>query len=100
MKIDSSFLKHIAELSRIKLSKKELRKFTPQMRTILESVKVLKEVDTTNVEPMKKHVPFSDLREDTAGKSIEQEDVLSNVKHMENGMVKVYGEVFGGIEES
>ena len=100
MKIDIPFLKHIAQLSRIKLSKKELRKFTPQMKTILESVSVLQEVDTTNVKPMKEHVPFSDLREDTAGKRMKQEEVLLNVKHIENGMVKVYGKVFSRIEEN
>jgi aspartyl-tRNA(Asn)/glutamyl-tRNA(Gln) amidotransferase subunit C len=93
-------LKHVAELSRIKLSKEELEKFTPQMEQILESVKVLTEVDTKGVEPMKNHLPFSELREDIVEDGMSKEDVLSNVKHIENGKVKVYGKVFGGIEES
>jgi len=93
-------IKHTAELSRIRLTKEELKKFTPQMEQILDSVKVLKDVDTKNVQPMKQHLPFSELREDIAGESMKQKEVLSNVKHIENGMVKVYGEVFGGIEES
>ena len=93
-------IKHTAELSRIRLTKEELEKFTPQMEQILDSVKVLQDVDTKNVQPMKQHLPFSELRDDIAEESMSQEDVLSNVKHRENGMVKVYGEVFGGIEES
>lgn len=93
-------IKHTAELSRIRLTKEELKKFTPQMEQILDSVKVLKDVDTKNVQPMKQHLPFSELREDITGESMKQKEVLSNVKHLENGMVKVYGEVFGGIEES
>jgi len=93
-------IKHTAELSRIRLTKEELKKFTPQMEQILDSVKVLKDVDTKNVQPMKQHLPFSELREDIAGESMKQKEVLSNVKHIANGMVKVYGEVFGGIEES
>jgi len=93
-------IKHTAELSRIRLTKEELKKFTPQMEQILDSVKVLKDVDTKNVQPMKQHLPFCELREDIAGESMKQKEVLSNVKHIENGMVKVYGEVFGGIEES
>ncbi len=93
-------IKHTAELSRIRLTKEELKKFTPQMEQILDSVKVLKDVDTKNVQPMKQHLPFSELREDITGESMKQKEVLSNVKHIENGMVKVYGEVFGGIEES
>ena len=50
MKID---VKHIAKLSRISLTDDELKMFTPQMESILESVEVLKEVNTTNVEPKK-----------------------------------------------
>jgi len=97
MKID---VKHVADLSRITLTKEELEKFTPQMETILESVSVLKDVDTKNVEPMKKHIPFCDSRDDVAKESLTQEEVLKNAPHSENGYVKVYGKVFGDIEES
>lgn len=93
-------IKHTAELSRIKLSKEELEKFTPQMEQILDSVKVLKDVDTKGVQTMKTHLPFSELREDTPEKGMSKEEVLANVKHIEKGMVKVYGKIFGGIEES
>jgi len=97
MKID---IKHIAELSRISLTDKELEKFTPQMKTILESVTVLQDVDTSNVQPMKKRIGFDDLREDIAKDGLKQEDVIKNAPHSENGYVKVYGELFGSIEES
>lgn len=97
MKID---VKHVAELSRITLTEKELEKFTPQMETILESVTVLKEVDTMNVQPMKDRVVFSDLRVDEPKNGLTQEEVLKNAPHKENGFVKVYGKIFGGIEES
>jgi aspartyl-tRNA(Asn)/glutamyl-tRNA(Gln) amidotransferase subunit C len=97
MKID---VKHIAELSRLSLTKEELEKFTPQMKTILESVTVLKDVDTSNVQPMKKRIGFDNLREDVAKKSLSQEEVVKNAPHSENGFVKVYGDVFGSIEES
>ena len=100
MEITKDFVKHIAELSRIKLTDKEVDKFTPQMKTILESVDVLKEVDTTGVQPMKSHVPFSEVREDEPKETFTQEDVLKNAKHTEAGKVKVYGAVFGTIEES
>jgi len=97
MKID---IKHIAKLSRLSLTKKEEEKFTPQMETILESASVLKEVDTSKVQPMKARIPFEELREDNPEKSLEQNDVLRNAPHSENGYIKVYGEIFGGIEES
>lgn len=97
MKID---VKHVAELSRIKLTEKETTKFTPQMETILESVTVLQEVDTSNVQPMKQHVPLGETRQDTPLESLKQEDVVKNAPHSENGYIKVYGKIFGSIEES
>jgi len=98
--MDKKTLKHIAELSRIKLTDEELEKFTPQMQTILDSAKQLQEVDTSTVQPMKRHIPFSDLRNDEIGESLSQQDVLSNAKHTEKGHIKVYGKIFGAIEES
>ena len=100
MEITKDFIKHIADLSRITLSDKEVDKFTPQMKTILESVDVLQEVDTTNVQPMKKHIAFKDLREDFPEESLSQEEVLANAKFKESGHIKVYGKIFGTIEES
>jgi len=97
MKID---VKHIAELSRITLTKEESEKFTPQMETILESVTVLKDVDTKGVQPMKDRITFKDLRNDEPKAGLTQEDVLKNAPHKEDGFVKVYGKIFGGIEES
>ena len=97
MKVD---VKHIAELSRLSLTKEEKEKFTPQMKTILESASVLQEVDTSNVQPMKGRVRFEELREDIPKKGLTQKEVIKNAPHSENGFVKVYGDVFGSIEES
>lgn len=97
MKID---VKHTAELSRISLTQEELDKFTPQMETIIDSVTVLQDVNTEGVQPMKAHVKFEELREDVPQESLTQEEVLRNAKHKEAGFVKVYGKVFGAIEES
>lgn len=98
--MDKQTLKHIAELSRISLTDQELDKFTPQMQTILDSAKELQKIDTTGINPMKRHIPFSALREDVPTDSLSQEDVLKNAKYKENGHVKVYGKIFGSIEES
>lgn len=98
--MDKKTLEHIAKLSRISLTEQELEKFTPQMETILDSAKLLQEVNTVNINPMKRHIPFSELREDTPKISLTQEEVLKNAKYKEKGFVKVYGKVFGSIEES
>lgn len=98
--MDKQTLKHIADLSRISLTDEELEKFTPQMQTILDSAKELQKIDTTGINPMKRHVPFSTLREDISTDSLSQADVLKNAKYKENGHVKIYGKIFGSIEES
>jgi aspartyl-tRNA(Asn)/glutamyl-tRNA(Gln) amidotransferase subunit C len=97
MKID---VKHIAKLSRISLTDDELKKFTPQMESIFESVDVLKEIDTTNIEPMKRHVDLKDLRDDAPEIGLTQEEVLKNANFKEKGCVKVYGKIFGELQES
>jgi len=98
--MDKKTLEHIAKLSRINLSQQELEKFTPQMETILDSAKLLQTVDTQSVNPMKRHIPFSELREDTPLESLKQEEVLKNAKYKEKGFVKVFGKIFGSPEES
>ncbi len=98
--MDKQTLKHIAQLSRISLTDEELEKFTPQMQTILDSAKELQKVDTKNINPMKRHVSFSTLREDIPSECLTQQQVLKNAKYTENGCVKVYGKIFGSIEES
>ena len=97
MKID---VKHIAKLSRISLTDEELKKFTPQMESILESANVLQEVDTKNIEPMKGHVKLEDTREDIPGECLTQTEVLKNAKYKEAGCVKVYGKIFGEEQDS
>ncbi len=98
--MDKQTLLHIAQLSRISLTDEELEKFTPQMQTILDSAKELQKIDTKGVNPMKRHVPFSALRDDIPSNSLTQEEVLRNAKYKENGYVKIYGKIFGAIEES
>jgi aspartyl-tRNA(Asn)/glutamyl-tRNA(Gln) amidotransferase subunit C len=97
--MDKKTLKHIAELSRIRLTDKELEKFTPQMETILDSAKFLQEIDTKDVQPMKTHLPFERLREDIPGETLSQEEVLKNANYKESGFVKIYGKIFGSVQE-
>jgi len=98
--MDKKTLEHIAKLSRISLTQQELEKFTPQMETILDSAKLLQSVNTQGINPMKRHISFSELREDIPKVSLTQEDVLKNAKYKEKGFVKVFGKIFGSPEES
>ena len=44
-------VRHIAKLARLTLSDAEVEKFTKELTSILQYVDMLKEVDTSNVEP-------------------------------------------------
>ncbi len=85
-------LKHIAKLSRIKLSGEEIEKFSSQMETILESVKTLDEVDTDGVKVRSlRRTTLSELREDTVKPSLLTQEALKNAPYSKDNYVKVYG---------
>jgi aspartyl/glutamyl-tRNA(Asn/Gln) amidotransferase C subunit len=70
------------------------------MKTILDAAKEVQEVNTEGKQPMKRHVPFSTLRDDEVRETLTQEEVLKNANYKESGFIKVYGKVFGDVEES
>ncbi len=56
---------HVAELSNLKLTNVEIKKFTPQLDKIIEFIATLSEVDTTNIEPTSQTTGLTNvLRED------------------------------------
>lgn len=97
MKITKKELKHMAKLSRITLTEEELTKFTPQMQTILDSVKTLDEVDVKGIIlEARRKTTMKDLREDVSKPSMPREKVLANAKLTKNGMVLVPGSTVEG----
>jgi len=48
-KISKETVKHIAKLSRLKLSEKEVEKFSGQLSSVFEYMDILEEVDTSGV---------------------------------------------------
>lgn len=87
MKID---VKHVAKLANLELKDSEVEKFEGQLSSILDYIKKLQEVDTSNVEETS-HVTGLEnvLREDETKPSLPQEEVLSNAKDKQNGMFKM-----------
>lgn len=77
--------KRIAELARLRFTDAELEPMAREMEKILDYVKKLEEVDTSEVEPMthvhdKIHVEDKSdgLREDVVSDRISRDDALSN----------------------
>lgn len=99
MKISKKDLKHMAKLSRITLTEEELDKFTPQMQTILDSVKTLDEIDVKGVVlEARRKTTINDLREDVSKPSMSQEKVLQNAKLTKDGMIMVPGSTVENID--
>ncbi len=68
-------IEHIAQLAKLKLSEKEKEKFSKELLQILDFVKKLNEVDTSNIEPF-----FSDLKNILRKDEIKIKDHKSKVK--------------------
>ena len=58
MKVDETTVRRIARLARIKVTDAEAKGLEGELTGILDWVKMLDEVDTTNVEPMTRVVPI------------------------------------------
>ena len=86
-RIDRELLEHIAEISQLKLTDKELESFTEQLMVILEAFREIDEVDTEGVEPSFHPSELKDvLREDKAKPW--DWDPLGNSQHKEKRQFK------------
>ncbi len=84
---------YVAELAHLELTPEEMRKFLPQLDSILEYMRKLNALDTTQVDPMAQ-VTYSaaanpSLRPDQARKTFAQDEALSNAPEPGDGMFKV-----------
>ncbi|HEB01801.1 MAG TPA: Asp-tRNA(Asn)/Glu-tRNA(Gln) amidotransferase subunit GatC [Nitrospirae bacterium] len=90
MSIDSSGVEHIAELSRLSLSKEELELFGSQLSDILAHIKKLEELDTSGVEPTSHALALENVdREDVVRESLTVDEALSNAPDRHEGFYRV-----------
>jgi len=79
---------HIANLARIKLSKKEVERFTDQLSVALDYVEILKELDqqTRKFKPTSHVFKLENVfREDEIRPSLSQKETLRNAKRTHKG---------------
>jgi aspartyl-tRNA(Asn)/glutamyl-tRNA(Gln) amidotransferase subunit C len=89
MEINEDLIKHIATLARLKLTEKEVKEFTPQLKEVLEFFSKLSEVNTDAIEIQAQPVEMKNvMREDKIEASITQEDALKNTEHKKDGYFK------------
>lgn len=94
MKIDQKTVEKMAHLSRLELSEQESEKMVDDLSKILNWMDQLKELDTTNVEPLT-HMSeeVNVFREDIAQNALPRDKGLKNAPSQN-------GEVFSGTESN
>jgi aspartyl-tRNA(Asn)/glutamyl-tRNA(Gln) amidotransferase subunit C len=83
-------VRQLATLARLQLSPEEVARMTDDLAAILDYVDTLRELDTTDVEPMTHAVPFDcPLRPDQVAPSLSMEEALSNAPRREGSFFEV-----------
>jgi aspartyl-tRNA(Asn)/glutamyl-tRNA(Gln) amidotransferase subunit C len=83
-------VRHVANLARLALTDEEVATAKKDLTTIFNHIDKLNSVDTTQVEPLDHPTELMNhLREDVVGKTLSQEQVLSNAPSVEGAYFEV-----------
>jgi aspartyl-tRNA(Asn)/glutamyl-tRNA(Gln) amidotransferase subunit C len=86
-------VRYVAELAHLELTEEEVKKFLPQLASILQYVEKLNELDTTAIEPMAQVMyPGSQnaaFRADQPRRNSSQDEALANAPEPGAGCFKV-----------
>lgn len=89
MKVDENLIKRIGELARIHLTDKEVKKFKPEFKEILDAFSKLDEVNVDKVKPSFQPVELKNfMRDDKIEECLTQEKALENSSNKKEGYFK------------
>ena len=90
MKLDKNMVKRIADLSKLEFTSDETTAILKDMNQMLEFIDQLKELDTTNIEPLI-HMTEDEnvLREDDAISGASQQEALKNAPSKDSTYFKI-----------
>jgi len=89
VKINKELIEHVAEVARLKLTDKEIEKFSKELKDIIEAFSKLEKIDTKDVDVSLQVVELRNmLREDQVEKSFTQEEALSLTDYKKDGYFK------------
>jgi aspartyl-tRNA(Asn)/glutamyl-tRNA(Gln) amidotransferase subunit C len=90
LKLTVDEVKHVAELAKLELTPKELKKFQIQLSQVLDYVSQLSKVNTKEIEPTSQVTGLDNVfRDDHTRPSLTQKEILSGTKQVKNGFFKV-----------
>ena len=88
-KISPETVKHVSQIARLKLTEKEIDKFTNDMESILDAFRDLERVPTKGIKPTFQPIETKNvLRKDAVERSLTQAQALANTKNKEKGYFK------------
>jgi len=93
MALTEKDVRYVAELAHLELSDEEIRRFLPQLDSILQYMEKLNQLDTAQVDPMAQvavtAVQNPSLRQDLTEACFSNEEALSNAPEQGAGSFKV-----------
>jgi aspartyl-tRNA(Asn)/glutamyl-tRNA(Gln) amidotransferase subunit C len=90
MKISREQVKHISLLARIGIDESEIEDFQHQLSDILDNFEILKQVDTTDLEPTAQIISISNVfRIDDSRPSYSNKEILANAPQKLENYFKV-----------
>ena len=90
MPLERSDVEHIAALARIGLTEEEILTFQEQLSNILDQFELLRQLDTSAVEPTGHAVEVNSvMREDVPAEPLSPEDTLLNAPRREDDFFRV-----------
>jgi len=90
MRLSREEVQRISQLVRMGLDESEIEQFRIQLSDILENMEILKQVDTTNVQPTAQSVNLTNIfRPDKPLESCPTDQILANAPQSMNNFFKV-----------
>ncbi len=88
--LTSKDVQHVALLARLELTSEEEEMYTSQLGRILDYVRILQDLDTSEVPPTAHVLPLQNIfREDEVGEHLDVEDVLANAPDRKGNFFRV-----------
>lgn len=89
-KLTEQQVRHVAKLSRLRLSDEEVHRMAEQLSAVLDYVSQLSELNVEGVEPMAHAMELTNVwREDVPGETLTVEQVLANAPQKDPPFFKV-----------
>jgi len=91
-KLKKADVLHVAKLANLNLTESEIKKFLPQLSSIIDFISQLDEVDTKGIDPTSQTTGLTNVfREDQvmSDKLLSQDEALSGTEETYNGYFKV-----------